>query len=104
MEYKKNFADFVEKSGTGSQGRALAALGYGTLQSLDLDEGIEKGRIVDAPVSLGGNNGKNGNGKIKVQVFKPSGVIGNEKLMELTALMGVREPEIVKNLKQVCGR
>lgn len=49
MEYQKNFADYVEKASTGAIGRALASLGYGTLQSLDLEEG----RIVD---SSGGYN------------------------------------------------
>ncbi len=53
MEYQKNFFDFLEKAETGAIGRALAALGYGTLQCFDLDEGIEEGRIVDAPVSFG---------------------------------------------------
>ncbi len=57
MEYQKNFFDHTEKAETGAIGRALAALGYGTLQTFELDEGIEKGRIVDAPVSLGGSNG-----------------------------------------------
>ena len=66
MEYQKNFFDFLEKAETGAIGRALAALGYGTLQCFDLDEGIEEGRIADAPVST--QNGKpvgsfNGNGK-----------------------------------------
>ena len=72
MEYQKNFFDFAEKAETGSIGRALAALGYGTLQCFDMDEGLEKNRIVDAPVQLStyknkGNgrpvNGKSGNGK-----------------------------------------
>ncbi|MBU0580507.1 MAG: SWIM zinc finger domain-containing protein [Candidatus Margulisbacteria bacterium] len=80
MEYQKNFFDYLQKAETSATGRALAALGYGTLQSLDLDEGVEKGRIVDAPVSLGASNGRNGNGKIQVHVFKPSGIIENGKV------------------------
>lgn len=50
MEYQKNFFDYVEKAETGSIGRALASMGYGTLQSAELDEGIEAGRICDSPV------------------------------------------------------
>lgn len=47
-ETKKDFPDFIEKAETGSQGRALAAIGLGTQMALaDLDEGH---RIVDSPV------------------------------------------------------
>lgn len=46
-EDMKGFPDFIEKSETGSIGRALALLGYGTQFCADeLDEGD---RIVDAP-------------------------------------------------------
>jgi len=58
-----NFSDFVEKAETGSIGRALAALGYGTQFAPDLDEAH---RIVDAPVDRGtapgGAAASNGNG------------------------------------------
>lgn len=48
FETKEGFADFIEKSETGSIGRALAWCGYGTVNAGDeLDEGE---RIVDAPV------------------------------------------------------
>jgi hypothetical protein len=43
------FPDYLEKAETGSIGRALAALGYGTQFAPELDEGEE--RIVDAPVT-----------------------------------------------------
>ena len=56
MEYQKNFFDYLEKAETGAIGRALAALGYGTLQCFDLDEGIDEGRICDAPVGPSNNN------------------------------------------------
>jgi len=59
MEFQKNFQDYCEKAETGSIGRALASLGYGTLQCFDLEEGIEEGRISDSPVS----NPQKGNGK-----------------------------------------
>lgn len=44
-----SFVDFIEKAETGAIGRALAVAGYGTLQALDLDEGVEQGEVVDAP-------------------------------------------------------
>lgn len=48
MENAAAFGDFLEKAETGSIGRALAGLGYGTQFTGDeLDEGE---RIVDAPV------------------------------------------------------
>lgn len=42
-----SFPDFIEKAETGSIGRALAALGYGTQFAPDFDE---EHRIVDSPV------------------------------------------------------
>ena len=67
MEFKSSFGDFCEKAETGAIGRALAALGYGTLQTFDLEEGIEKGRIADAPVSLTRDKG---NGKTMKETTK----------------------------------
>ncbi len=46
-EKAASFPDYIEKAETGSIGRALAALGYGTQFAPDLDE---QHRIVDAPV------------------------------------------------------
>jgi hypothetical protein len=67
MEVKSSFGDYAEKAETGAIGRALAALGYGTLQTFDLEEGIEKGRIADAPVKLDRDKG---NGKTISQAAK----------------------------------
>lgn len=48
FETKRGFPDFIEKAETGSIGRALALIGYGTQFCADeLDEGD---RIVDSPV------------------------------------------------------
>jgi len=48
FETKKGFPDFIEKAETGSIGRALALIGFGTQFCADeLDEGE---RIVDSPV------------------------------------------------------
>ncbi len=58
-----NFSDFGEKAETGSIGRALAALGYGTQFAPELNE---EHRIVDSPVERssgpGENNGAYSNG------------------------------------------
>ena len=45
-ETRQDFGDFIEKASTKAIGRALAALGYGTLQAPELAEGD---RIVDSP-------------------------------------------------------
>jgi hypothetical protein len=46
-ETKGDFADYVEKAETKAIGRALAYLGYGTAQAMDLDEGDS---VADSPV------------------------------------------------------
>lgn len=46
-ETMAGFPDYIEKAETGAIGRALAMCGYGTIQSLDFEEGE---RIADAPV------------------------------------------------------
>lgn len=46
-ETPRGFADYIEKAETGSIGRALAALGFGTQFEPELEEGE---RIVDSPV------------------------------------------------------
>ncbi len=61
-EKAASFPDFIEKAETGSIGRALAALGYGTQFAPDLEEAH---RIVDSPVerqlqAANGNGHSNG--------------------------------------------
>jgi hypothetical protein len=76
MERASAFADYLEKAETGAIGRALAALGYGTQFSPELDEAH---RIVDAPVdrgipaeSGGSENGhSNGNGYRTLSPLRP---------------------------------
>ena len=79
MEVKSSFGDYAEKAETGAIGRALAALGYGTLQTFDLEEGIEKGRIADAPVKLDRDKG---NGKTMSQTAKEQEQIQQENRQE----------------------
>lgn len=49
-ERSELFPDFLEKAETAAIGRALAVAGYGTESALELDEGVDDGNIVDAPV------------------------------------------------------
>lgn len=53
METARGFPDFVEKAETGSIGRALGVLGYGTQFAPEFDEGE---RVVDSPLPLGRRN------------------------------------------------
>src|SRR5205807_4926442 len=48
MENAAAFSDWVEKAETGSVGRALASLGYGTAATDEMSEG--DGHPVDAPI------------------------------------------------------
>ncbi len=50
-ETPRGFADYVEKSETGSIGRALGALGYGTQYAVEHEGEAEAGRPVDSPVN-----------------------------------------------------
>ncbi|HLI05993.1 MAG TPA: hypothetical protein VKV40_05430 [Ktedonobacteraceae bacterium] len=62
MEKAASFPDYLEKAETGSIGRALAALGYGTQFAPELNE---EHRIVDSPVERvvpAGESGFNGGG------------------------------------------
>jgi hypothetical protein len=54
-EKAASFPDYIEKAESGSIGRALAALGFGT--QFTGDELAEHHRIVDAPVDRGASNG-----------------------------------------------
>lgn len=53
METARGFGDFLEKAETGSIGRALGVLGYGTQFAPEFDEGD---RIVDSPMPFGQPN------------------------------------------------
>lgn len=60
MEKAASFPDYLEKAETGSIGRALAALGYGT--QFTGEEFNESHRIVDSPVDRQITHASNGNG------------------------------------------
>ena len=82
MEKAASFPDYLEKSETGSIGRALAALGYGT--QFTGDELNESHRIVDSPVdrtpnlaessasySTNGNGNGSNNGHATLSPVRP---------------------------------
>lgn len=81
-EKAASFPDFIEKAETGSIGRALAALGYGTQFAPDLEEGQ---RIVDTPVSV----------QPAIQPVKPVSQVANAKPEE--------EAPYVKDLQKRCN-
>lgn len=62
MEKAASFPDFLEKAETGSIGRALAALGYGT--QFAGEEFNESHRIVDSPVTRANENGNDANNHV----------------------------------------
>ncbi len=72
MEKASSFPDYLEKAETGSIGRALAALGYGTQFAPELNEGH---RIVDAPVDRGEtvpeSSSENGSGYRSIAAVRP---------------------------------
>ena len=69
-EKAASFPDFIEKAETGSIGRALAALGYGTQFAPELNE---EHRIVDAPVDRGTpSTGSNGYGRKPLASVRPA--------------------------------
>jgi hypothetical protein len=53
-----DFKDYLEKAEAKALGRALGNLGYGTASAL-ADDGADHNRVVDAPVSRGGNTSGN---------------------------------------------
>lgn len=64
MEKAASFGDWLEKAETGSIGRALAALGYGTQFT---DNEFEEGqRIADAPVDRGASNTRTDNNRADI--------------------------------------
>jgi hypothetical protein len=109
MEKAASFGDYLEKAETGSIGRALAALGYGTQFAPELNE---EHRIVDSPVDFANNgsssvsngsgavaNGSNGNGAQATAVENASAT--DQQLASIRKLcehLGKSEPENVTSI------
>ncbi len=76
MEKAASFPDYVEKAETGSIGRALAALGYGTQFAPELNE---QHRIVDSPVDRApsGYEGNGSNGNASLTPMRPAAMSNN---------------------------
>jgi hypothetical protein len=91
MEKAASFPDWLEKSETGSIGRALAALGYGTQFAPELDE---EHRIVDSPVDRGTAEGaSNGHGQRSIAAVRPHA--------EETADAGASEQQLA-SIRKLC--
>src|SRR5260221_12656357 len=88
-ENAANFADYGEKAETGSIGRALAALGYGT--QFTGDELNEGHRIVDSPVERHNEDGAaqaNGNGNHASTATNATSAVSQAQNTNISALIG----------------
>jgi len=123
-EKAASFPDYIEKAETGSIGRALAALGYGTQFAPELNE---QHRIVDSPVDRtptayegNGNNGNassanvtpvrpvavnSGNGSLLSSVETPDNDSVTEQQMasirKLSEYLGKAEPESLASMSNL---
>ena len=86
-EKAASFPDYIEKAETGSIGRALAALGYGTQFAPDLDE---QHRIVDAPVDRS-TPATDGNGQKPLASVRSATVGSNSKANGTTVEEGAND-------------
>ncbi len=86
-EKAASFPDYIEKAETGSIGRALAALGYGTQFAPDLDE---QHRIVDAPVDRS-TPATDGNGQKPLASVRSATVGSNSKANGTTVEEGATD-------------
>lgn len=86
-ETKKDFPDHTEKAETGSIGRCLAQLGFGTQFALaDLDEGS---RIVDAPVMDIRTNTVDYRGVNNTAIVAPSVTFTTDQVLPSGSVQGV---------------
>jgi hypothetical protein len=107
-EKAASFPDYLEKCETGSIGRALAGLGYGT--QFTGDEFDEQHRIVDAPVDRGideSTHTDHGNGRTPIVAVRSNAVNSNGQATDSAATdqqlasirklcehLGKKEPEL----------
>jgi hypothetical protein len=109
-----SFPDFIEKAETGSIGRALAALGYGTQFAPELNE---EHRIVDAPVERSSyassqESSGNGNARKPLASVRPTALNGNgsgntgteEKTGNTSALATEQQLASIRKLCQHLGK
>lgn len=104
-----DFADFVEKAETGAIGRALAAIGYGTIQSLDFEEGEKPSPIdgevgpavIDAPqASRSTTSAPKKPAVAAPQRQDPLSVLTGNPVPESGATAGTTPPALDKNERQ----
>ncbi|GHO44311.1 hypothetical protein [Ktedonospora formicarum] len=97
MERAAAFPDYLEKAESGSIGRALAALGYGTQFAPELNE---EHRIVDAPVERSNGAHINGNGNGNAAAAVANGARA-EKGEALTPESAATERQ-VSSIRKLC--
>lgn len=88
METKAGFFDFVEKAETGSIGRALGILGYGTQFAPEFDEGE---RIVDSPVTPKPTVNKDTGEIVEPPITKPTSPNLNDKPIKASTIQKLKD-------------
>jgi hypothetical protein len=99
METAASFPDYLEKAETGSIGRALAALGYGT--QFTADELDESHRIVDSPVDRGGVAFSNSSAVAATRATGTASQKGNANGIDETAEASATEQQIA-SIRKLC--
>jgi hypothetical protein len=102
-ECAASFPDYIEKAETGSIGRALAALGYGTQFAPELDEAH---RIVDSPVerstpSTESTNLANGSARKSLVTVRPAAANGNTTTSEIAPDTTATEQQLT-SIRKLC--
>jgi hypothetical protein len=102
-ENAASFPEYGEKAETGSVGRALAMLGFGT--QFTGDEFFEEHRIVDSPVDRGtaesASNG-NANGQRSIAAMRPHSVNGNGAASAEETADAVATDQQLASIRKLC--
>jgi len=102
--------DYIEKAETKVLGRALAALGFGSLLCPDFEFGAREGRVVDAPVSLVATRGARSTPSINgatAQRAEPAGTITHKQakfLASIARTLRLSEDDLGKEALAFCGK
>jgi hypothetical protein len=103
MEKAASFGDYLEKAETGSIGRALAALGYGTQFAPEMNEAH---RIVDSPVDFGhnGSNQSTTNGNSPAAAGRPNVAARNGNNSDAVQTPEIATEQQVSSIRKLCER
>lgn len=95
-EQRTHFPEYLEKAETKAVGRALALLGYGTAEAMELDEGEEIHGLAETPIR------RNGGGGSKPQGARPPQRTAEQVAAEAQAAAD-REAENIERLRDRVG-